>query len=436
MQKSWADTMSEEDAKGPVDEEATHDAFDALLVGFPHPGELWVHMRSQCNYFSSLLALYPPPKEHSAPYMVNSWHHLHGVSPYRVTYGAKNPVVNGIVLARNCVVPNFSWTPCLAATEENMTELLARSEPSDLVFMPSVCGELVRVFFVDGQWYVATEHKMEAIASNGLLVETLHHCIHAHCKQGLARFVGDLRTDRVWFLALFPSVPTAMHVGTCKLLPHGDTFNDFREPVDLDFSTHRFLSPSLPILPGAASAGTSASAYNPETFEYTSPFNGFMFVNPSTLFAVRVASTEMVYLDPLLSGKQTMTEFLAKRCVEANLMSASRMQMDRVTYRWWKETVPQLTERFFTAYHAPLLDHIGHQINSMPHWIFTWMNYVSSLCVEEWNLLHHDLQRLYVVLDYTNEDDAGAWIRVVCNPKNSEWVARLVVFTLQQCTIV
>lgn len=443
MNQSWADAMSDEEtetagpaAAAPPPPEGPQDAFDAVLAGFPHAGELWVHVRSQCNYFSSLLGLFPPPKEHEGPYMVNSWHQLRDASPYRIVYGARNPVVNGIVLARDCVVPNLSWTPCLAAEADRLDEILARPEPADLVLMPSVCGELARLFYVDGQWYVATDHRMEAVASNGLLVETLHHCIHPHCKQGLTRFVGDLRTDRVWFLALFPCVPTAMHVGTCKLLSHGDTFNDFRDPVDLDFSTHRFLSPSLPILPSPQTTGASAAAYNPETFEYTTAFNGLLFVNPNTLFALRVASTEMVYLDPLLSGRQTLTEFLAQRCVEANIMATSRVQTDRVTHRWWKETVPRLTERFFAAYHAALLDHIGHQINNMPHWIGTWMSYVSSLCVEEWNRLHQDLQRLYVVLDYAHEDDASAWIRVVCNPRNSEWVARMVVFTLNQCTIV
>ena len=59
-ERRWADQMSDTEPEQYATEE---DICDHLLHYFPVPGEIWVHLRTQCNYLSSLLSLYasPPP---------------------------------------------------------------------------------------------------------------------------------------------------------------------------------------------------------------------------------------------------------------------------------------------------------------------------------------------------------------------------------------
>lgn len=56
--------------------------------------------------------------------------------------------------------------------------------------------------------------------------------------------------------------------------------------------------------------------------------------------------------------------------------------------------------------------------------------YVGTLAWDEWSDLDLDLQRLYVLLDY--EQPALWFPRILCNPKYSHWIAKLVLECLRQ----
>ena len=65
--QSWADAMSDQENEAwTMDEEGNaragskedEDVCDHLLHYFPVPGEIWVHLRSRCNYLSSLPLLF------------------------------------------------------------------------------------------------------------------------------------------------------------------------------------------------------------------------------------------------------------------------------------------------------------------------------------------------------------------------------------------
>ena len=53
---------------------------------------------------------------------------------------------------------------------------------------------------------------------DGSLTSAVTLCLLSHFKQGLRRFLCDLRRDRVWFFALYPDQipePSMMYLGTC-----------------------------------------------------------------------------------------------------------------------------------------------------------------------------------------------------------------------------
>ena len=62
------DVVSNESEDGDNDQ----DMCDHLLRHYPVPGEIWVHLRTQCNYMSSLLAMYNCPSEGDPPYIANN----------------------------------------------------------------------------------------------------------------------------------------------------------------------------------------------------------------------------------------------------------------------------------------------------------------------------------------------------------------------------
>ena len=102
----WADEMSNDGDDPPHDESHQEDMCDQLLRHFPVPGEIWVHLRTQCNYLSSLLAMYTCPQEGEVPHIINGWRSMHKLSPYRVTYGTHNPAMHGLILTHNTIIPN------------------------------------------------------------------------------------------------------------------------------------------------------------------------------------------------------------------------------------------------------------------------------------------------------------------------------------------
>lgn len=64
------------------------------------------------------------------------------------------------------------------------------------------------------------------------------------------------------------------------------------------------------------------------------------------------------------------------------------------------------------------------------------MAYVNSLCLGEFERMDVDLQRLYVLLDYVYDEDGGAWHRVLRSPKYALWIAKSVVFVLEQYNLL
>ena len=58
---------------------------------------------------------------------------------------------------------------------------------------------------------------------------------------------------------------------------------------------------------------------------------------------------------------------------------------------------------------------------------------MNSLCWDDWNQLDVDIQRLYVLLVYVCEDPNPVnWVRILKHAKYSEWVAKVLGFTMNQ----
>lgn len=270
---------------------------------------------------------------------------------------------------------------------------------------------------------------------DGALASQLAFCLQKHFKQGLQRFLTDLRKDRVWFFALYGDSDVT-YLGTCTSIHHSALPTDPRQECpDFDFSLHRFLPPSVPILPDVHDVMASIleePIYDLRTLSWCQPYDGVLVMNPTTLFAVRLCDPEVVYIAPVLHPKQDVREFLALRVVQSQLVDAPRTSMDRMSYVWWKNTLDLLTRRLFSEQYSPLLNAIFWHVHSIHQWVTSWMGFVSSLCWTEWRTLDIDLQRLYVLLDYVYDEDRGAWHRVLRNLKYSHWVAKAVLFVMDQ----
>ena len=230
-----------------------------------------------------------------------------------------------------------------------------------------------------------------------------------------------------------------IHLGTCAVIPHQLMFPQYEQLPNLDFHVHRFLAPCLPILPDLIpelqQCGVLEGTYDKHCMMYASQYDGILLVNPVTMFAIRLSTPDVVFLSPLLQGKQDIMDFLILRIIGTNPIEPSRIHMDRLSRRWWELQVGVYIQSFFSASHGELIGAITWQVETMPQWISVWMEYMGSLCWQEWNELDVDIQRLYVLLDYAWEEphsDGDKWSRILRHSKYSDWVAKVVAFTLTQ----
>lgn len=226
-------------------------------VGSPEkcPGEPWCHLFTVANYHSSLLSNYPPPGPDEPPYLVNAWQQTVHHSPYRVVYGTHNPAVRGLVITNSTIVPNFSWTPRLALEPSVLQRLVDDEEwPSPVVMLPAVHGRVLRLFFHQGVWYIASNQRLESLPGErdepvtsylGMLFEG---CLLNYSVRSLWQFVRDLSPSLCWFFAVYPGRQSLLFLGSCRILPHG-AVEDHIQHLDLGFTSHSHLPASVPILP-------------------------------------------------------------------------------------------------------------------------------------------------------------------------------------------
>lgn len=289
------------------------------------------------------------------PFLVNSWRSVHEVSPFRITYGTRNPALHGLILTSDSVVPNFSWTPRLVLDDKAWNLMMERPSPGDLLLLPAIHTTVMRVFQHGGNWYISDSNRIEMLGApeDAQSLSTMFQLgLGYHFKQGWRHFVREIRRDRVWFFGVDTRKDSSnfLFLGTCAMVPHSALPVDPRQECpDLDFTVHRFLPPSIPILPELheveALWSRGVPLHDAQTLSYTQRFDGFLIVNPVTLFAARLCDPEVAFLTPLLQEQQSMPQFLATHVVRTQLTDASRVHMDRPSYRWWKETVEEMIQR-------------------------------------------------------------------------------------------
>ena len=407
---------------------------DSLMRCFPVPGEVWVHLLGRMNYLSSILDSHPPPHPGSAPCIINGWepHGAIETSPYRIQYGTQNPMLRGMIITPTTLIPHFSWTPRLAVEETAMETIIAQYEPDgDLMLLPAVHGQMVRIFQYDGSWYIANSHSIERMAPrpSGSLTQLLGVCIAAHRRGGLGPFLRDLDHSRIWFFALYGALHTLLFIGTCRYVTHYEVRSTVLEHmhINLDFSLHRYLPPSVPLLP--VGLFDMRMLFNATSMRYTGLYNGILVLNPITMFAVRIMPPMVVYLMPLLNHRQSLIQFLATRSIEWLLTDLSRPNIDHATFDWFKRTVREFTVLVFGERHCMLLNRIEWQIQNVLHWLPVWVAYIKHITREEWNRLDIDIQRIHSLLEY---EPCTSWGHIICNPKYTTGMAKVVMFCMEQ----
>jgi hypothetical protein len=184
-----------------------------------------------------------------------------------------------------------------------------------------------------GNWYIADNHRVELLGTtDGSLCVAFQDGLAHHFKQGWRHFVRDLRRDRVWFFATDPHKDSSnfLFVGTCAMVAHAALPVDPRQECpDLDFTVHRFLPPSIPILPevhevcGLWNHSSAVPLHNALSLTYTALYDGIFVVNPVTMFAVRLCGAEIAFLMriPLRSGMHNR-----RRCYSRNTPCLSSSQ--------------------------------------------------------------------------------------------------------------
>lgn len=348
-----------------------------------------------------------------------------------------------------------------AALEEVMTHPDWRDHAS-MLLVPAVHGRTVRLFAQGKMWYIATNHRVEPLVAAGgggdkpapLLstVGTLFRsCLARYYPSNLAKFVGELGPSGMcWFFAMFPDRQALLFLGTCPQVPlHTLRASTVPQHLDLSFRVHAYLPPAIPLLPEAMPNGSRLRMlrerlHSLHTLNYTDLYDGLFVANTQTMFAVRLCYPTIIYLTPVLKHQQPLREFLALRIAQASLMDATLSTVDHATYQWLT-TLPQgcvvgctdtpltadeMTEVYFGEHHGTLIDQVRWQVQHIMHWLPTWLSYVSTMCWDEWTVLDGDLQRLYLLLDY---EHPNAWYhKILCNAKYTGWIAKVVVFCLQQ----
>jgi hypothetical protein len=436
------DVEVEGEGYGDTNDARCENFINRLMNYYPVAGEVWVHLLGHVNYLSSILESYPPPALGTPPVIVSTWrpHGALETSPYRITYGNQNPMMRGMIMTATTLIPHFSRTPHMAMSEPIMHTLISEYQPdTELMIVPAVNGRVVRMFQYNGCWYIANNQVVEQICKvhskgggcTGWLKQLMTTCINAHFKGGLEQFVRDLDKTRVWFFSLYVARQTLLFLGTCRYFTHDELRNSTQNMhVDLDFSLHRYLPPSVPLLPmGSMDMPVVDYLCNVYSLRYTGMYDGILIMNPVTMFAVRISPPIVLYLTPVMKHKQDFMEFLATRAVESQLTDLSRPIVDHVTCDWFKRSVNELTFSIFGERHQILLGKINWQIQTIMQWLPVWVSYVENLSREEWNLLDIDLQRLHSLLLYESHP---LWHRIICNTKYSLWVAKLIVFCVKQ----
>ena len=439
---------------------------DYLMGCFPVPGEIWCHLFTTANYYTSVLQNHPPPpRPRDPPVIVNHSRHQRAchTSPFRIHYGTRNPALHGVVLTDNSLVPHFSWTPRLCITPQQAEVLTdPRQEwPPPVILVPAVHGRVVRLFAHRGVWYAACRQRVEALpqhlgggnddddhssddatpalrASESYAAVMLGVCLARYRVHSLARFVRDLDPRRVWFFACYPARQALLFLGTCRQLSHAAVQQDPHlqqdQDVDLDFSVHGTLPAAVPILPAALPHNTLAkfaceALHSPSGLQYTDLYDGVLLLNTRTMFAVRLSYPRMVFLAPLLRHRLNLQEFLALRILEARLVDCNHPHLDTATLAW-VHGLPQMTYDLFYERHAASIARMEWQADTILDWLPVWMDHIGSLCPEEWTDLDPELQRLYLLLDY---EHPGQWFqRILCNRKYGPHVAKLLVFCARQ----
>ena len=344
-------------------------------------------------------------------------------------------MVRGMIVTPTTLIPHFSWTPCLALEETVMETVLEEYEPDgDLMIVPAVNGQVVRLFHYDGRWYIANSQSIECIApsASGSLTKLMSVCLTSHHRGGLGQFTRDLDHSRVWFFALYGALHTLLFIGTCRYVTHHEVRTTVVEHmhINLDFSMHRYLAPSVPLLPtNLTDVPTTRLLFNRTSLRYTGLYNGILVLNPITMFAVRISPPVVVYLMPLLSHRQSLMEFLIARSIDWLLTDLSRPNVDHATFDWFKRTAKELTGLLFGEQHCMLLNRIEWQIQNVLHWLPVWVAFIKNITREDWNRLHIDIQRIHSLLEY---EPCTSWYHVVCNPKYTTGMAKVILFCIEQ----
>lgn len=457
MPKNWADIMDEEEGSvDPVEEDETavkeSNEWDELLSNFPVPGELYVHLVGCANYYSALLHSNPPPSEGESPFLVNCWQQvprsMH--SPFRIQYGMSNPALRGLVIMGSTIVPNFGWTPrltvetqCLHQLATSMGRKLSETQP-DIIVVPAVHARVLRIFVdVDsGIWYIASNDRLEILPTGerdattpcGPLGALFVSCLGRYYARSLAQFTEELNPALCWFFGIYSGRKSMLFLGTCRILSHYEVQNDLTNNVDLQFSPHGHLPPAIPILPDAIPAKTLVRMErerleNINLLQYSDLYDGLLVLNRSTMFALRLCYPSITFLTPLLKHQEPLHEFIALRIAQSYLIDPVQLGMDLLSHDWY-HSVAEWVGTLFNPKHAEFIQQIHWQCVNIQSWLPQWITHIATLCWEDWSVLDLDLQRLFVLLDY--EHPSSWWRKILCNPKYTLWIAKAVLFCVQQ----
>lgn len=310
-------------------------------------------------------------------------------SPYRIRYGVHNPAGHGVIVAPDTVIPNFSYTPCLAPKDvDAVIKKFSRKQElngDSLILLPSVAGQIIRLFIYYGEWYIATSHFFISMDSvNHPLVAQFIACIETHLpteggeRKG-ARLIQKLEEcdsdgTMVWFFAIYPERRSVLYLGSCQRVTPVSIVDELCPNFALSFD-FRHAAPKLP-LPCIPSIDNCHQSLLDDDYVIQRPsltyhglFNGIFVCNPRTMFAVQICTPRCIFLRPILDHQMSIAELLVLRKLQSKYFDGQRLGVDPATRNWFAIEIPWYVNEFFQDNYTEFMGSVSHKIETVHEWL-------------------------------------------------------------------
>ena len=331
-----------------------------------------------------------------------------------------------IITPRDSIIPGFSYTPRLiypSSQIEILVRTLASNRNHSLIVCPSMTGQLIRLYFYMGAWYIACNTATLPIKAEPDIecIRKFVQGLKQYFAKGVNAFTEELSASRVWFFGVYDDL-SIVFIGTCAILQCCNS-------ADTGFSVNSHVPPGVPLL--SAVQKHHIEQYQKHASHMSGYDDGIFIFNSKTLFGVRFACEFVTFISPIIRNEmKSISEFLAMRYIQSHWMEC--VSPDNHTVNWFRQHMNLLLTEFTTKTGSTgLMFQINECINKWTHFVAfvdKMIHCISDLDHHVWLNLYTDMKMLYLqFLHVTNSD----YTVILRHPKNVYALARAIAWYLQ-----